>query len=411
VDAFLDFVQRNADGAATTWHVLVIVVLAFAVRLLLHRAISKLIAEAVTSTVPTTIRPLRSGSAGSGDGTLLLTERRRQRTETIGSVLRSITSVLVFAVAVAMVLSELGFDLGPVIASAGIVGVALGFGAQNLVKDYLNGMFMILEDQFGVGDAIDVGSASGVVEEVGLRVTRLRNADGTVWHVRNGEILRVGNRSQGWSRAVLDVSVAADTDTDRAAAVVKQAAESLWRDPELDLVREEPEVWGVQDLGEDGIAIRLVVRTAPLEQWTAARELRRRLVPALADAGSEVGGEPVFRQLAADFYRGVAQDPVLRPLYEDDDLAAAEDRLRMFLVQYWGGPTTYSEQRGHPRLRMRHVSWKIGERERDAWLSHMLPAVARLDVPEDARAAIWDHLERAAHSLVNSPPTDDSLLR
>ena len=124
-----------------------------------------------------------------------------------------------------------------------------------------------------------------------------------------------------------------------------------------------------------------------------------------------VGGEPVFRQLVAEFYRGVAQDPVLRPLYEDEDLSAAEDRLRMFLVQYWGGPTTYSEQRGHPRLRMRHVAWKIGERERDAWLSHMLPAVARLEIPEDARAAIWDHLERAAHSLVNAPPQEDSLLR
>ncbi|MCW2680285.1 MAG: hemoglobin-like protein HbO [Frankiales bacterium] len=124
-----------------------------------------------------------------------------------------------------------------------------------------------------------------------------------------------------------------------------------------------------------------------------------------------VGGEPVFRQLVADFYAGVAEDPVLRPLYEDDDLEAAADRLRMFLVQYWGGPSTYSEQRGHPRLRMRHVSWSIGPRERDAWLSHMLPAVARLDIPEDARAAIWDHLERAAHSLENAPPEDDSLLR
>ena len=123
----------------------------------------------------------------------------------------------------------------------------------------------------------------------------------------------------------------------------------------------------------------------------------------------EVGGEPVFRQLVADFYSGVANDPVLRPLYPED-LGPAEERLRMFLMQYWGGPTTYSEQRGHPRLRMRHVSWVIGEREREAWLSHMLPAVSRLDIPDDARAAIWDHLERAAHSLMNAPPTDDSLL-
>ena len=122
-----------------------------------------------------------------------------------------------------------------------------------------------------------------------------------------------------------------------------------------------------------------------------------------------VGGEPVFRQLVAEFYRGVADDPVLRPLYPED-LGPAEDRLRLFLVQYWGGPGTYSEQRGHPRLRMRHAAWVVGERERDAWLSHMLAAVTRLDVPDGARAAIWDHLERAAHSLVNAPTRDDTLL-
>ncbi len=123
-----------------------------------------------------------------------------------------------------------------------------------------------------------------------------------------------------------------------------------------------------------------------------------------------VGGEPVFTQLVGDFYRGVAADPVLRPLYPDD-LGPAEERLRLFLIQYWGGPGTYSEQRGHPRLRMRHVTWQVGERERDAWLALMLAAVTRLEVPDQARAAIWDHLERAAHSLVNHPPQDDSLLR
>ncbi len=116
-----------------------------------------------------------------------------------------------------------------------------------------------------------------------------------------------------------------------------------------------------------------------------------------------VGGAPVFQQLVADFYEGVASDPVLRPLYEEEDLAPAARRLAMFLEQYWGGPTTYSEERGHPRLRMRHVTWQIGERERDAWLSHMLSAVSRLDVADDDRAAIWDHLERAAHTLVNVP--------
>jgi hemoglobin len=116
-----------------------------------------------------------------------------------------------------------------------------------------------------------------------------------------------------------------------------------------------------------------------------------------------VGGEPVFRQLVDRFYDGVALDPVLRPLYPDEDLTAARERLRMFLEQYWGGPATYSEQRGHPRLRMRHSGWVIGERERDAWLGHMRAAVDSLDVTDEARAAIWEHVERAAHMLVNAP--------
>ena len=119
-----------------------------------------------------------------------------------------------------------------------------------------------------------------------------------------------------------------------------------------------------------------------------------------------VGGEPVFRQLVDLFYDGVDADPVLRPLYDEQDLGpggAARDRLALFLMQYWGGPTTYSDTRGHPRLRMRHASWSISGRERDAWLSHMLSAVARLDVPDEARSMLFDYLENAAHALVNAP--------
>ena len=117
----------------------------------------------------------------------------------------------------------------------------------------------------------------------------------------------------------------------------------------------------------------------------------------------EVGGEPVFRQLVNRFYDGVALDPILRPLYPDEDLTAARDRLALFLMQYWGGPTTYSDNRGHPRLRMRHGGWVIGERERDAWLGHMHTAVMELDLTPEARAAIWEHLERAAEMLLNAP--------
>ncbi len=125
----------------------------------------------------------------------------------------------------------------------------------------------------------------------------------------------------------------------------------------------------------------------------------------------EVGGFETFETIVHRFYEGVATDEVLRPLYPEEDLGPATERFLLFLVQYWGGPGTYSEQRGHPRLRMRHVAWQVGPRERDAWLGLMGAAVARLEVPEEARAAIWDHLERAAHSLVNHPPQDGSLLR
>jgi hemoglobin len=116
-----------------------------------------------------------------------------------------------------------------------------------------------------------------------------------------------------------------------------------------------------------------------------------------------VGGEAVFRALVDRFYDGVALDPILRPLYPDEDLTEARDRLALFLMQYWGGPGTYSEQRGHPRLRIRHATWVIGERERDAWLGHMRIAIDSLELAEEARAAMWDHVERAAHMLVNAP--------
>lgn len=156
--------------------ILLIVVLALVIRRLLRRAIRRSIAKATA---------------------VGLTERRRLRAETLGSILESIASAVVLTVAFVMVLGELGLNLAPIIASAGIVGVALGFGAQNLVKDFLSGVFNILEDQFGVGDEVDTGFAIGTVEAVGLRTTRLRDVTGVVWHVRNGEILRIGNRSQG----------------------------------------------------------------------------------------------------------------------------------------------------------------------------------------------------------------------
>jgi small-conductance mechanosensitive channel len=280
-----EFLQdRATDWGAVSLRIALIVVLAVVARWLVHRAIRRLVRRAIiTPTVPEALRQRL------GESSATAVERRKQRTETMGSVLRSVASIVIFGVSVATILGELGVDLGPVLASAGIVGVAVGFGAQNLVKDFLSGIFMIIEDQFGVGDAVDVGEAVGIVESVGLRTTRLRGVDGTVWHVRNGEILRVGNQSQGWSRALLDISVAYGTDLDHAADVIKRVADEVWQGEKLGAyVLEEPEVWGVEQLAADGVAIRLVVKTAPLEQWKVARELRRRLKETFDAEGIEI---------------------------------------------------------------------------------------------------------------------------
>ena len=206
------------------------------------------------------------------------TVRAAARAQTIGSVLRSLSTAVVYSIAAVTVLGELGINLGPLVASAGIAGVAIGFGAQSLVKDFLSGFFMLAEDQYGVGDIIDVGEAKGTVEAVGLRTTRLRDVEGTVWHVPNGQITRVGNKSQEWARALLDVSVSYDTDLRAAENIIKEVADSMWHDPEWSgRLLEEPEIWGVENLGTDGIDIRMGIKTRPSEQFKVMRELRTRL--------------------------------------------------------------------------------------------------------------------------------------
>jgi moderate conductance mechanosensitive channel len=202
-----------------------------------------------------------------------------------------------------MCLAELEVNLGPILAGAGIAGVALGFGAQSIVKDFLSGMFIVIEDQYGVGDIVDVGEASGVVEEVTLRSTRLRGLDGTTWHVPNGEIRRSGNKSQYWARVVLDVPVAYEADISVASALIKSTADEVWRGCEAGEILEEPELWGVEDFGDNFIAVRLVMKTLPGSQWTMARTLRARLKQAFDREGFEIPfpqrtvwlREPVYR--------------------------------------------------------------------------------------------------------------------
>ncbi len=213
--------------------------------------------------------------------------RAEQRITALTSVLRSIATAVIFAIAGFLILGEFGLNLAPLLAGAGILGIALGFGAQSLVKDFLSGLFILVEDQFGVGDIVDLDmQTSGTVEAVSLRTTRLRSVDGTVWHVPNGDIRRVGNKSQHWSRALLDVEVSYDTDIDHAKAVIQRVADGLWE--ERDDILEEPEVWGVERLGANAIVIRLVVKTRPADQYAVSRELRQRLKEAFDAEGIEI---------------------------------------------------------------------------------------------------------------------------
>jgi small conductance mechanosensitive channel len=238
---------------------------------------------------PGRLNALRDLAARRAERSAVQAERARRRAETLGTVLKSIAALVIYTVAAFMALSEFAVNLGPLIASAGIVGIAFGFGAQSLVKDFLSGMFMLIEDQFGVGDIIDVGSAVGVVEGVSLRTTQIRDIQGTLWHVPNGEIHRVANKSQQWARAVLDVEVAYDTNVNLAMSVIKTVADSVWQDalPNATIV-EEPEIWGVENFGSDAIAIRLAVKVEPGEQWATSREIRRRLKDAFDEQGIEI---------------------------------------------------------------------------------------------------------------------------
>jgi len=271
--------------------ILLIVAVAWVANHLIRRAIRRFTERIANPGAQERIRRLRRRAPDALQSHGPQSLRSAARATTLSFVLRSATSAIVWTIAGAMILAELGVSLGPLIAGAGIAGVALGFGAQSLVKDFISGTFMLIEDQYGVGDIIDAGEASGTVEAVSLRTTRLRDVNGTVWYIPNGNIMRVGNMSQQWARALLDVSVSVETDVDQAQEVIKRVADSVWHDPDWrDVILEEPEVWGVEKLGPDAIVMRLVVKTKPAEQFNVMRELRRRLLEAFAAEGIELHG-------------------------------------------------------------------------------------------------------------------------
>lgn len=238
--------------------------------------------------------------------------RTVQRTRTLGSVLTNIVNVLVVVVAVLLSVNAIDKSiLSSFALLTAALGAGLGFGAQNIVKDVLNGLFMVMEDQLGVGDVVDLGPATGVVEAVGIRITQVRDVNGTLWFVRNGEILRVGNMSQGWARVIIDLAVPYKTDVDAVQAemlrvAVEMATSSKWRSRVL----EKPEVWGLESISDDALVIRIVIKTRTTAKDDVARELRMRLKKALDAMGVEL---PSLTSIVLTGFDGAASVQGARP--------------------------------------------------------------------------------------------------
>jgi moderate conductance mechanosensitive channel len=265
--------------------IIAIIAVAMLIRWALHRAIRRLATSTSRASMPALLKPLRERRPEPVEAGEFIPERRRQRAEAIASVLRSFVTAVVFTMAVLLVMGEFGFNLAPLLASAGIVGVALGFGAQSLVKDLIAGLFMLLEDQYGVGDTVDLGEAVGVVETVGLRITTVRDGRGVLWYIRNGEIVRVGNKSQGWSMVVIDIPIGF-VSSELAISVLREAAQAVADRPEhATEFLEPPDVLGVEQLTVDGAVIRTIAKTTADSQIAVQRELRRALTEALEDSG------------------------------------------------------------------------------------------------------------------------------
>jgi small-conductance mechanosensitive channel len=211
-----------------------------------------------------------------------------QRTRTLGSVLTNIVNVIVVVVAVLLIVTEINPNiLGSFAILTAALGAGLGFGAQNIVKDVLNGLFMVMEDQLGVGDVVDLGQATGVVESVGIRITQVRDIEGTLWFVRNGEILRTGNMSQGWARVIVDLAIPYSSDVEAVQAELLKVARALassrkWRSAMLG----KPEIWGLESISAEALVVRLVARTRVGARWDFARDLRLHLKKALDGMGS-----------------------------------------------------------------------------------------------------------------------------
>ncbi len=291
--------QAMVDYAevAQTWlftnglRIVATIVLALVARWALHRLIAR--------TVDTmAARSTQRANDRDAHGNLLATttgqsgERQAARVQTVGSLLRSVSTFVVGVVAGLTVMGLLGIPLAPLLASAGVGGVALGFGAQSLVKDFLSGIFMIFEDQYGVGDVVDTGEAIGTIEEVSLRITRLRDSDGIVWYVRNGEVVRIGNRSQGYGAAWVDMPVSYREDIQKVLGIVREVCQAFAEDSEwAPKLIEAPTVLGVDSIAGQTVTVKILAKCLAGENFAVQRELRARIKSAFDAHG--IQGPPL----------------------------------------------------------------------------------------------------------------------
>ena len=266
----------------TPLRIIIIVLVASIILAVLRRFIKNLTERIATGESVRSVRKLKSGntdlSRALGLGSPLASARKSQRARTIGSVLRSTVTLIVGLIGTLMVLEQLGINTVPLMTSAGVAGVALGFGAQSLVKDFLSGTFMILEDQFGVGDRVIVGEVFGTVEEVALRITKVRDEHGTLWFLRNGEMLRVGNYTQGWAMASLEIPVPYTSDLAAVRTALANAIDVVSKNSRYSaVIMGTPQVSGIEVMTATAVTLKVSARTQPAQQWEIARVLREEI--------------------------------------------------------------------------------------------------------------------------------------
>ena len=296
----------------TAWskplNVLAIIVVALVVRLVLHFVIRHVVNRVVNGVK----KKQNVEDTQALQASPLAAVRIVQRTRTLGSVLSNIVTTAIVIVAVILAITAIDSSVtGAFALITAALGAGLGFGAQNIVKDMLNGLFMAVEDQLGVGDVVDLGPATGIVEAVGIRITQVRDVNGTLWFVRNGEILRVGNMSQGWARVIIDLAVPYEVDVDAVqerilATAIDMASNTKWHTRIL----EKPEIWGIESISAQAIVIRLVVKTRSSAKDDVARELRGRLKRALDEMGVKL---PALNSIILSGFDGAASVKGARP--------------------------------------------------------------------------------------------------